>query len=80
MLDDAIDFLKAVTPFVAAIVFVVWIVLFVVRGFYIDAACSSLGYRDSNEAWNFRAYCIRRVNQTDEVVTLDSARALARRK
>lgn len=42
----------------------------------VDAQCAALGWRDSNVTWNFKAYCIRRVNQTDVVVPLDSARAL----
>jgi hypothetical protein len=42
----------------------------IVRDAQVQAACLARGYPDSHVTWNFRGYCTRRVNQTDEVLLL----------
>ncbi len=48
--------------------------VFFFRALYVDNECTKAGYRDSNVTWTFAAYCIKRVDQTDVVIPLDSAR------
>ena len=41
-----------------------------------EKACLKLGYRETSLSWTLEPYCVRRVNQTDEVVPLSDARRL----
>jgi hypothetical protein len=35
-----------------------------------QSACLDAGYRDATVTWHLRAYCVKRVDQTDVVVPL----------
>jgi hypothetical protein len=59
------------------LVFVICVVSLFFEGIA-DAECHRLGYARADLTLTRDRYCIRRVNQTDEVVSLDSARRLVR--
>jgi hypothetical protein len=35
-----------------------------------QSSCLAAGYPESHTTWNFKAYCSRRINNTDEVIKL----------
>ncbi len=45
----------------------------------VESECAKLGWPSAKLTANFDAYCLRRANQTDIIVSLDSARKLGRR-
>lgn len=46
---------------------------------YTDVQCAKLGWPNDKITITASRYCVRRVNQTDVIVSLDSARTLNRR-
>lgn len=48
----------------------IWFGVFAVRSYTTQAECLRVGYPDSRVTLALTSYCIRRVNQTDEVVPL----------
>lgn len=54
------------------LLFLAWTFAGVGGLFYADSHCLRHGYPQSSLTFTFHAYCIKRVNQTDVVVPLDS--------
>lgn len=54
--------------------FVLYLVLVLAILIPAENACLRRGYREATVTGNLTAYCIKRVNQTDVVVPLDSLR------
>lgn len=73
IITDIIDEF-GVIPFLLAIVLGGWFVGQILVGLSTDAQCARLGYRDSGVTWDFSRYCATRVDQTDVVVPLATAR------
>lgn len=56
------------------VAFVLWLVFMLARGLYVETQCLRAGYPDSKVTAIGTAYCVRRVDQTDEVIPLSSVR------
>lgn len=61
-------------PTLVALVAIAFVLGLLVVGLVVssraEAQCLAAGYPGSSVTWNLRAYCVKRVNQTDVVVPL----------
>jgi len=57
-----------------AILPIVFFVVMGVKAARLDADCLRAGYPNSKMTWNLEGYCVKRVDQTDTVVPIDTVR------
>lgn len=60
----------------AFVLFLLYLGVAMYRGGEAENACLAAGYRESRVDFKMRQYCIRRVDQTDEVIRLDKVRGV----
>lgn len=73
ILDSLDEWRGCVLPVLALLFFAAllgWTVAMAVEETRTERACMERGFPGASVTWNFDAYCIRRVNQTDSVVAL----------
>ena len=75
MIDDMdLGCVGMVALVVVVLLFMSYLAAAAVIGVRADRACMERGWPNSNVTYNLTAYCIKRVNQTDTVITLAKLR------